>query len=254
VVVADYVVSWRDSPIAVGLAARPEWWVYVLSAGAWTGLGVITLDSGSPAHAGHHGSGAPTSEASIAPGASLLLMLAATMLPLVAPAVRYVARATLWRRRHRMAVYYVAGFGAAWTAFGLVIFGAQTALHVPGDHAGLVVAGAAALAAVWQGSGSRRRALDRCGNRPGLRLRGWRASCQAVWAGGRHGGRCITTCGPSMLVMTLTHSLLTMAAIFGLHLYERRAGPNPFAEQRWQAPAAGYAVIAAAAAFSAILA
>ena len=251
---AGYVVPWRGSRLGGALAARPEWWVYLLSAGAWAGLGVTILDPGTSAGHGHHAHGVQGAASSVTlDSAFYLLMVAAMMLPLVAPAVRYVVRATLWRRRHRMAAYYVAGFGATWAAFGVSAVGARTALHIPVDHAGWI-AGAAALAALWQAQRVRRRALKRCGDRPGLGLSGWRASCRALQAGGRHGVRCVATCGPSMLLMCVTHSVLLMVAVFGLQGYERRAGPNPFAEKRWQAPATAFATIAAVAAVNATLA
>lgn len=178
-------------------------------------------------------------------------MIAAMMLPLAAPAAREVARTAFWRRRQRAAACYVFGFAAVWTAFGLALFAAQAALAPPGPQAGWVAATAAG-AAVWQGSRLRRRAAIRCGSRPALPQRGWRATRRAVEAGGAFGGRCVVLCGPAMVIMAVSHELFLMCALFAVQLYEWRRGASPFAERRWQAPAAAYAAIASAAAVTAI--
>jgi hypothetical protein len=46
-----------------------------------------------------------------------------------------------------------------------------------------------------------------------------------------------------MALMAVSHDLL-LCAIFVIQMYERRAGPNPFAERRWQLPTSAYALIA----------
>jgi hypothetical protein len=53
--------------------------------------------------------------------------------------------------------------------------------------------------------------------------------------------------------MLASHHLALMAALFAIQTYERRHGPNPFAERRWQAPAVAYALLAAGAAAVAVL-
>ena len=203
-----------------------------------------------PAESGGHHASLPPVRAGDAGAGVLLVMIGAMMLPLAAPAARQVARTAFWKRRQRAAACYVLGFAAVWTAFGLALFAAQAAL-APAPSAGWVAATAAG-AAVWQGSRLRRRAAIRCGSRPALPQRGWRATRHAVQAGGAFGVRCLVLCAPAMAIMAVSHQLFLMCALFAVQLYEWRRGASPFAERRWQAPAAAYAAIAALAALAAV--
>ena len=56
------------------------------------------------------------------------LMVAAMMLPVVAPQVRRVAMRSLWSRRHRAAVSFVAGYVAVWLVLGAGLVAAVLAL------------------------------------------------------------------------------------------------------------------------------
>ena len=253
VAAAGYVVPCRGSRLGGALAARPEWWVYLLSAGAWAGLGVTILDPGTSAGHGHHAHGVQGAASSVTlDSAFYLLMVAAMMLPLVAPAVRYVVRATLWRA------------GTGWR---------RTTLRdsVPRGGVRRQRRGRADRA-----SHSRRpRGLDRrrCCARGALAgTESAAAGAETVWRpprtrvervarlvssapGGRPPRRALRRDVRPLDAPDVRHA---QRAADGRGLrpagVERRAGPNPFAEKRWQAPATAFATIAAVAAVNATLA
>jgi hypothetical protein len=238
------------------MATSPERWVYGLSLGAWALLALgpgPVAGAGSGSGSGHHGHSHASQGAWATNARLFLIMVAAMMLPLVAPAVRHIGRTSLWRHRHRSSALYVVGFAAVWVVFASAVSTVQALLGVPGSGTGWIAV-TAAVAAGWQQTKWRRSVAARCGERPVLPVRGWRCAQRSVGAGWRYGCRCLILCGPSMLIMAATHQLPLMLAVFAIHAYERRRGPNPFAEQRRHVPAAAYALIAGAAAVVATLA
>ena len=214
------------------LARRPEAGVYAVAAAA--GVAVVGLAAAVP---GHHG--APGS----VPGAwgLWLLMVLATMLPVVAPQARRLALRSLWTRRHRAITGFLAGYLALWGVLGVVV-AVPVALGPPpvAVTVAVLVAGAA-----WQVAPPRRRVLTRCGSARPAPVRGRAADRACVAAGWRAGGRCVVTCGPAMLAMALAHSLLLMAALSALLLHERARGPNP--DRRAGAPEQAWGFLACAA-------
>ena len=205
-------------------------WVYAVAAGAAVvGLAVV------PDH--HSGPGSVAD----AWGAWLLMVLA-TMLPLVAPQARRVALRSLWARRHRAIAGFVAGYVALWAVLGAAVVAVLTALGPPPvpTAVAVLVAGAA-----WQVAPTRRRVLLRCGSARPAPVRGWAADRACVAAGWRAGGRCVVTCGPAMLAMALVHSLLLMAALLVVLLHERSRGPNPDRRAGTAVGAAGFLACAA---------
>lgn len=155
-----------------------------------------------------------------------VLMVVAMMLPVVAPQVRTVALRSLWTRRQRSAGAFVVGYVVVWVAVGAVLLAPLVALDVyPLGTPWLV--GTLLVAAGWQVSGPRRRLLRRCGS---LRLGaadGRAADVDCARAGARSGARCLATCGPLMLTMLASHSVLLMAALLVVLLSERSRGPDP---------------------------
>jgi len=228
----------QPGPLQRQLAWHPEWWVYAVAGTAALLLVAGTLaspDTGAAAghhtHEGHHSMG-PSADVE-GPWASWLsawqhwtLMVLAMMLPVVAPQVRRVATRSLWSRRHRAAVTFVLGYVVVWLVLGAGLVGVVVALGgqeqlAPGLAAVLL------LAAGWQVSGPRRRMLRRCAS---LRLgaaTGLAADLNCARAGLSSGLRCVFTCGPLMVAMALSHSLLLMAGVMVVLLSERARGANP---------------------------
>ncbi|HEY7852646.1 MAG TPA: DUF2182 domain-containing protein [Caulobacteraceae bacterium] len=153
------------------------------------------------------------------------LMLVAMMAPLLVPMMRYVAARSFVDRRDLAIGEFVAGYASVWTlaaAFAIVVlllFRAVALYAGLSPYVGLVGAAAAAL---WQLSGAKQRALNRChGVRP-LRASGAGADVDALKFGALHGSRCVRACAPTMfLTMGGAHAVVTMAVVFVVLLAER---------------------------------
>jgi predicted metal-binding membrane protein len=159
------------------------------------------------------------------------LMIVAMMFPLLVPMVRHVAARSFAARRERTVGLFIAGYSAVWLAAGAVSSvalvvaraGFQTIHLAP--WAGLICC---ALAALWQISAAKIRAVNRChGTIP---LRPWPpyADRDAIGFGLLHGTRCVRACLPMMVLpMVAGYSVAAMAAVSAILLAERaRAKPQ----------------------------
>ena len=210
------LIAWR----------HPEWWSLALSAGAAAALVVahtrVFSDASIAASAGHHASSpAPPSIATAATSAlaQWLLMVVAMMVPLAAGAIRTTAARSLWRRRHRAIAAFLAGYLAPWAIAGIVVSIGVT-LWMPSNSRAIATTTAVALAiaALWQTSPTKRRALMAChGTRP-LAPAGWIAVRDGLRYGASIGGHCLTSCWALMLTCAiLGHhpAVMTAAAAIG---------------------------------------
>jgi len=218
------------------LIREPQTWVYavaVVAAVTVVGLHLIAAAPASPHQHAHH-------EHSLLPAESLqqsqsavwtswmwwVLMAAAMMLPIAARGAGRVARASLWPRRHVAMVEYLVGYLAVWALIGLGAIWLVTGLYPAGAP---VITAAVALvaAAAWHVTPWRRRMLRRCGSAGFVNVYGWRADWDCAAAGAAFGRRCVITCGPAMVVMAVSHSVLLMAGLAVVLWSERIRGPNP---------------------------
>ena len=161
-------------------------------------------------------------------------MVLAMMVPMAAPQARGVAVRSLWARRHRAAAFFMVGHVAVWLLVGVVVVVAVTALETwrgPTEPAPWLVPALLVLAALWQVSPPRRRAMRRCGS---VRLHaadGVAADVDCARAGVRAGALCVVSCGAVMLPMAVhpdaVHSLPLMATVLAILLWERAAGTQP---------------------------
>jgi len=152
-------------------------------------------------------------------------MVAAMMLAVVAPQVRTVAMRSLWTRRQRSAVTFVLGYAVVWVVAGAVLLAPLAALHVePLGRASLRLGAASGLL----------------------------ADLNCARAGARASGRCLVTCGPLMLAMVASHSLLLMVGLLGIMLSERSRGPDP--RRRAGRPLEAWAIVGVAVVVAAVAA
>jgi predicted metal-binding membrane protein len=167
------------------------------------------------------------------------LMVVAMMLPSAVPAVRHVAANSLRRRRARAMVTFAAIYLVIWMAVGAVVMAALPAWTALDPDA--VAAGALALAAVWQLSLPKRRALRDCHRPSPLPPSGRRATAGVARFALRNGTACVRACWAMMLAMAVATTATTfwMVAITGLVLTEKLA-PRPR-----QATRAGAVLLAA---------
>lgn len=179
-----------------------------------------------------------------------MLMVLAMMLPVAAPQARQVALRSLWSRRQRSMLGFLAGYLAVWALVGAVIVSVLTALGAL-HPAPVAVVVALVGAALWQISAPRRRVMRRCRT---IRLgtaRGLAADRDCAAAGWRAGLRCAFTCGPVMLSMAVGHHHVgLMGALVVLLMTERAPGPNP--QRRAGRPFEGWCLIGLAGAVALI--
>jgi predicted metal-binding membrane protein len=155
-------------------------------------------------------------------------MMAAMMLPSVAPMVLTFARVSEARASRGQAGaiptwIFVAGYLISWTVYGLLAFGVyrlakDVAPHfLAWNHAGRYVAGGAlALAGVYELTPLKQVCLRHCRGPIHFVLGGWREGTGgALRMGGEHGAYCIGCCWGLMLALFAlgVMSLTWMAAI-----------------------------------------
>jgi predicted metal-binding membrane protein len=202
---------------------HPEWWCMGLSAGAWLILLYRSAgDAATPVR--WHGAGhADALHAGPAGLSHWLLMVVAMMLPLVRGPIRATATRTLWNRRDRAIGGFLAGYVAVWMAAGAL---GALGLGVLGAHLRVeplaAAAGAFTVAALWQQTPARRRAVMACHRTVPLAPRGWRADRDCLRYGWMVGTRCLISCWAVMAAcVALEHSVAVMAFVGGLGAVER---------------------------------
>ncbi len=163
-------------------------------------------------------------------------MMAAMMLPSVAPIVLTFARVSRERYRRQQAAYvptwiFVAGYLAAWTAFGVAAYAAYRIVDaldagvLAWDAAGPYVAGAAiAAAGVYQLTPVKEVCLKHCRTPLHFMLHGFRPHrLGALRMGVEHGAYCVGCCWGLMVVLFAVGvmSVFWMAVIAGVIFAEK---------------------------------
>ena len=166
-------------------------------------------------------------------------MMAAMMLPSVAPMVLVFSRIAR-ERAHRGRAYaptwtFVAGYLAAWTAYGLAAYGVYRAVaaadlgFLAWDEQGPYVAGTAiVLAGLYQLTPLKAKCLKHCRSPLQFVLHDWREGpVGAVRMGAKHGAYCIGCCWGLMLLLFAlgVMSLSWMAVIAGV-IFAEKAVPG----------------------------
>jgi predicted metal-binding membrane protein len=145
------------------------------------------------------------------------------MLPAVLPAVRYVAGSSLYWRRRRAMTSFAAAYLAIWVAYGGVLYAALSAgQSVAG---GPPFAAALALAAGWQLTQGKSKALSDCHRPLPLPQRGWRATAGAIRFGLWNGFACLRSCWAIMMAMAVANSpaIVWMTGFTAIVIAERFA-------------------------------
>ncbi len=233
--------------VAAALEWRPEWpvlgvvilaWVILLARAGWPAAPSIVepgMGSGTPATEGptrDHGGGhlhpmagevgpvtAPSSHGASGGGIEPLgewgLMAVAMMLPVALPAVGHVGVNSLRRRRPRAMALFVATYVGIWIGFGaLVLIGARWLRETAALDGRVLIAGALAMAAAWQLTQFKRRALFQCGQTVPLPPIGPRADIACVRFASLQGWRCLRSCWALMVIMAVVdHAGLVVMAV-----------------------------------------
>jgi predicted metal-binding membrane protein len=151
--------------------------------------------------------------------AMVVLMAVAMMLPLSLGSIRAAARRSLRRRRRRAVAEFVGGFLAVWTVAGLAAAGALSILARVGLFRPSTASAAAALglAALWQLTPIKRRAVNGHHRTRPLAPSGYRADRDCLAFGSATGVQCLLSCGPMMVAMLVeTRALPALATLVAL--------------------------------------
>lgn len=236
----------RRPTLWVEAAVLAAWMALLLSGGMAHGDGSAASWSGDPLWictlgvAGESGGTGDHSTSAGAIGAASLLaampmwglMALAMMVPAGLPAIRHVARTSLYWRRRRAAAEFLAVFAGLWTVFGLLILTPLSLWDPAGSP--LVFAGALAAAALWQMTPLKHRALLACHRSRPLPPRGWRASAGTVGFALRNSGACLGSCWAMMAAASLAGKgqLWWMGAMTGVMAAEKLAEKPRWARLR----------------------
>ncbi len=166
-------------------------------------------------------------------------MMAAMMLPSAAPMVLLYAKvAGEQARQNRRFVptwVFVAGYLAAWTAYGLVAYGVFRAITAAGtdylawDRAGRYVAGAAlVVAGAYELTPLKDVCLRHCRSPLHFLLHGWRKGwLGALRMGAEHGAFCVGCCWGLMLALfALGVMSLFWMAVVGAVIFVEKLAPQ----------------------------
>lgn len=198
--------------LSTALAWRPEWWLTAVAAAGWLGLLVLAV-------------AAPGAHRPAGPGAlpHWTLMSVAMMLPLALPAARHVGLNSLRSRRGRAMGLYAAAYLLVWVGFGVLAL-AVSAPAVRSPTA-LAVPAVLLLAAGWQLTPYKRRAILACRRTVPLPPVGRRADAACLRFGLLQAWRCVVSCWPVMLLMAVAGHLhvAVMAALTAALLAEERS-------------------------------
>jgi predicted metal-binding membrane protein len=162
-------------------------------------------------------------------------MMAAMMLPSVAPMALLFARVSGERRRRGQAFVptwvFLSGYLAAWTAYGLAAYGIFMALRAANLHAfgwsahGPLIAGGAIVAAgLYQLTPLKRVCLRHCRSPLHYVLGGWRSgTVGALRMGIEHGAYCVGCCWGLMLILFAigVMSVVWMLVVAGMIFAEK---------------------------------
>jgi predicted metal-binding membrane protein len=165
------------------------------------------------------------------------VMCTAMMLPAALPATRHVARNSLSWRRGRAVAAFVTVYLGIWIGFGAT---ALLLWEVAPTPTAPFIAALLVLAACWELTPLKRRALLRCHRSVPLAPRGWPATRSLIRFGLRNGGACLASCWALMLVMALVTSghLLWMAGLTAI-VSAQKLMPKPRRTTRIGATALG---------------
>jgi len=195
-----------------GLAAREVSFLLIAAAGAWAAT--VAIARGMAGMTGTMGLGL----AAFVP--MWTLMMAAMMLPSVAPTASLYARTVQSSRTVRVAGL-VAGYLAVWAAAGLPAYGlARLTGWLTGKHpsaAHVLAVAVFAVCGVYQLSSLKYRCLAHCRSPLALLLHygSYRGRFRDLRVGAHHGGYCLGCCW-GLMVILIAVGVMNVAAMVGL--------------------------------------
>lgn len=244
------MMSLPGVPLPIRLTSQwrrhPEWWLLGLIAACWFVIAarhLPTVDHGNIAHPAMDMTGAMSpghvhqemgvSHNMTAQGTDLRgffadwsVMTAAMMLPSTIPVFRQISFNSVRSRQVRSTVIFLVAYCAVWVGVGVgVVLMERVVSRLMPDRE-LVSSGPILLllAAGWQVTPWKRRAVNACRRGVPLRPFGLRADLACGQYGLLHGWRCVTSCWLLMIAMVATGhgpgALLVMVGLTALAIAE----------------------------------
>jgi predicted metal-binding membrane protein len=231
---------------------EPEWTVLLAAAAGWVVLAAVLWVPASEtsgmgmtgdSHSGMHDtqlSNPAMSYVVMSAQTALvwIVMVAAMMLPTTVPAIRYVAFASRRSRRQRPVLAFSLGYLAAWLTLGVLVVALHPVLHpaVPTVAAVIVM-----LAAVWELTPVKRRALRQCHRTYPVRFSGGPADLSAAHFGWKHGLACLRIGGPAMVALLAVDHPLVPTLVVTVIMFSQKIFVRP---ERWRVPVAVGGILA----------
>jgi predicted metal-binding membrane protein len=189
---------------------RPEWPIALLVVLAWVVVLMATGPIGGhdeavrgAGHMHHAESSAAAIPAAFGALGGWALMSVAMMVPVTLPAVRHVGVNSLRVRRTRAMAIYTAGYVAVWMGFGAAMLATLAFIPDGAVDDRLLLIGTFVVAAAWQLTPTKRRALFACRRTVSLPPLGRRADVACLRYAVLQGRRCVISCWPFMIVMAI---------------------------------------------------
>jgi predicted metal-binding membrane protein len=229
----------RAKPARDWAADHPEWWSVTWSGIAWL---LLLFHDGSPAiqalcvaqSRAAGGASVPQGWGLDVPWGMLLdwvVMTLAMVPPLAIPLTRHVATRSFAARRLRATIEFLCGAVLAWLLLGAA--GLMLLQRLPGFGRGspALIGSAFLIAALWQLTPLKRRALSSCHRTVALEPSGWRADRDCARYGFGYGRACAASCWAMMFAIMLGgHGLKSTLCVQAIALAERGVrGPRPWA-------------------------
>src|SRR5262249_3474115 len=196
---------------------HPEWWGLGLSLLAWLSFlvqwgGAVSSESNA-LHLHHHNQVEGMIFSWTAEMIAWMVMVVAMMLPLIVDCIRITAMRSIWGRRHRAIFLFICGYLIVWMIAGLILYSVIISFETHTWFQPAIFSMIAfSLAAFWQLTATKRRALISCHRTIPLAPYGWHANADCLRYGWLIGGRCLVNCGVLMVACSLSgHSLAAMA-------------------------------------------
>jgi predicted metal-binding membrane protein len=151
------------------------------------------------------------------------LMIAAMMFPTLVPQARLVAIRSLWARRTRAVLLFLAGYTALWLLYGAIAESALGLLHRVGPAAfSFLLPFSLLLAGLWQLTRQKQKSLVACHFTMPIAPSGWQADLDCCRYGVRTAVYCCASCWALMLVCAVAdHTLWVMLVVALVSLFER---------------------------------
>lgn len=214
----------RPSQLRRFLWRHPEWWSLGLSLVAWLLLLLPLTGSRFTLVPHHHHAAARMSALWAGEVLWWIVMMVAMMWPLIIDRMRVTAGRSLWARRNWAVAIFLLGYVGPWMFGGLVVAALVVLLRARGWMSPAALLIVFALAAIWQLTPGKERALRLCHRTIPLAPEGLQANRDCLRYGWMIGASCLLSCGVLMAACAASgHNMAAMVGSGSIGFVERYA-------------------------------